>query len=120
MYEAHILSLQKTMRFYEKNVFILNRKALIIQHWYFSTIATKEPIQPKKANIIKVKKRSPYKKEHTVERSPERIQIERVEQILPPKESPVDCSVKLPANLKKQKPKCYDKESIRFAYNKNH
>ena len=34
-YEEAILKLSKLFRVYEKNIFILNRKALLIQHWFF-------------------------------------------------------------------------------------
>jgi hypothetical protein len=33
--EQSILKMTKKFRFYEKNLFILNKKALLIQHWFF-------------------------------------------------------------------------------------
>ncbi|CDW85870.1 UNKNOWN [Stylonychia lemnae] len=105
-YEQHFLQMQRSLRFYEKNVYILNQKALRIQHWFFKTLS-RLPLQQKKSTVtqmktsslqntditqtrssspepqvIQVRKKSPYKNITVVGSSPDKIQYERVEQSL--------------------------------------
>jgi hypothetical protein len=71
--------MQRSLRFYEKNVYILNRKALKIQHWFFKKLASLKDLAiplSRSSNqtterqsttpdgspdIIQIRKRSPYK-----------------------------------------------------------
>lgn len=52
-YEKHFLSLQKEFRKYYANIFILNHKALIIQHAYFKVKAGQREITP--THIMKLR-----------------------------------------------------------------
>jgi len=48
-YEMHLLSLQKSFLAYKLNIFLLNRYALRIQHWFFEKRHPKGTHEHKKA-----------------------------------------------------------------------
>lgn len=96
--ELYLCSMQKHFKSYEKNIFILNSKALLIQHWFFIRL----PNQRKQKIIKRIKSMNNQTKTLQVNKVEElmrtirQVRIDNTENITPNSDSILNQSRRKP------------------------